>query len=73
MTTSEMLRNRLSVHLLQLRAIRVLHSPLRARDGVEGPVSQSPFERECRWDSAVVIHAARISRHSLMDDNPSSG
>jgi hypothetical protein len=32
-----------------------------------------PFDKWCRHDAAEVLHADRIHRHTLIDDNPTSG
>ena len=32
-----------------------------------------PFDKWCRHDAAEVLQADRIHRHTLIDDNPTSG
>ena len=76
MATSTNLRNRArftGFHFLRPRRISLIRGPPEAHNQDEIHKVHIPFDYGCRWEPAEVIHAHRIARHSLMDDNPSSG
>jgi hypothetical protein len=46
---------------------------MKVRTGTPGRCAQQPELHCCARESAEVLLAQRIERHSLLDDNPCSG